>query len=666
MKTKLLANTFLDIIFFFSICAFSTFLLRNYLNAEYLNTGYPDWIVHAFRIKILETDGFVSWTHVWANGINMWKAYQFLPHVLTIILQTLTHTDITRTMVLMTVILFVFLHASVYATIRLLAFSPLTALLAAILSIDISQFFGGVGDYSLAFGFAVFPLMLFLWIKFYNGKIQYLFPYLAGISIYMHTLLGVTGACMMFLAILMSDQKVISLKTGIQMFIFLAASSLFWFPVLVKTSFAYSSPFLTDVFFLHQVVAGYKFFGLSLAVLLSFPLALIGIFMQGKKELQWANVLFFFAVAYLCMFFLGINFPLPKAIAQTQFTRGITFVGLSIIYVVVVLFESIYKSKNMILKVLLTISIIPITLESFSIVNLYAPAITDHISDGVSAYTQQSLTDGKIWTSSIGPSSYLSPLTYQFPYSYMEHMDSNIISPRISQFLIYGKYPIVVPAANLYRMDDYFKITGVKYAFFDEGSPFSQTLLNPQTNVTNMADLGTIRSYDTLYHAFKSGFTPIQATVLDPQLANQLFIFPKNPSFADLSDVITLDNDVKNFNQLIYAKNNKPVAVNYPSQDSITLNIPANRKSNKVYLNESYDPQWEGIFNNSNVSITPTGPNFMLITLPNSLHAGTLHLQHHYAPYLFISSFIILFIGADILIAYAIRITNLKTKKKHA
>jgi hypothetical protein len=611
-------------------------------------------MVQAFRVKIMQQEGYVSWTHLWANGIAVWKAYQFLPHILTVGLQSVLHTPIPQTMVIMTVILFTFLHASVYLTIRLLSFNPLTAVIASLLSMDLAQFWGGVGDYSLSFGFAIFPIMLFLWVKFYSGKMQYLFPYLAGISFYMHPLLGVCCALLMILGIVISDQKVLSLKTLLQIGILLATSVLFWFPVLIKTSFAYANPFFRDQYFLQQVVAGYKYFGLSLAILLCFPLALVGIFLHGKKELQWANVLFIFAIGFLFLFFLGINFPLPKFIAQFQFTRGVTFIGIAITYVVILLFDSIYKSSAKQLKIIATIVIIPIALEAVSSVQLYAPPTTDHMSDPVSAYTQQPLTDGKIWTNGIGGASYFSPLNYQFPYSYMGHMDSNIISPRISQFMIYGNYPGSVPAANLSRMNEYFKIAGVRYAFFDENSPFTQTLVNPQTNTVGMADLGILRSYDVLYHGFKTTFPLVQAEVVNPKLTEQLFTFPKNPSIADLSDVISVDADVKRFNKILYNKDNTFLPVTYPAQDKITLTIPKNPISNKVYLNESYDPEWHATINNEKVAIEPIGPNYMLLTLPKNTPGGTLNLQHVYPAYVIIGTLSIFFIGADILAAYII------------
>jgi len=66
----------------------------------------------------------------------------------------------------------------------------------------------------------------------------------------------------------------------------------------------------------------------------------------------------------------------------------------------------------------------------------------------------------------------------------------------------------------------------------------------------------------------KAAYT-YQATVLNPNVFSGLFIFPKIPALLIYLDVITLDKDVQNFNNIIYAKNNTPITVSYPAQDKI-------------------------------------------------------------------------------------------------
>ncbi|MBP9820475.1 hypothetical protein KBC79_07120, partial [Candidatus Woesebacteria bacterium] len=70
-----------DLIALLTILAVGWFLIGWYWGFEFLATGYQDWIYHAFRIKSIAEHGVPSWTHTWSNGLNMWRAYQYVFHV---------------------------------------------------------------------------------------------------------------------------------------------------------------------------------------------------------------------------------------------------------------------------------------------------------------------------------------------------------------------------------------------------------------------------------------------------------------------------------------------------------------------------------------------------------------------------------------------------------
>jgi len=74
----------IDLLLILAVGFFALYLLFPYVNAEYLNTEYPDWYVHAFRVVQLRDHGFSSWSHTWSNGISLWTAYQFTIHYLTL------------------------------------------------------------------------------------------------------------------------------------------------------------------------------------------------------------------------------------------------------------------------------------------------------------------------------------------------------------------------------------------------------------------------------------------------------------------------------------------------------------------------------------------------------------------------------------------------------
>lgn len=634
-----------DTFFLSLIFLFSFFLISPYFKGEYLDIGYEDWMVQAYRIKLLALEGFTSWNHAWANGIDIWKAYQFLPHLFTLVVQSLFQVSIPKAMIYTTIILFVTLRVFIYTTLRFLAFSPFMAFFCTIVSFGIAQYWGGVSDFSILFGFTIFPIILYLWIKFYEGKIAYLFPYLLGISFYIHPVLGYTSFGLMVFGLLFSNQRIISWKTLIQIIIFFIASSLFWYPVLVKTSFLYSNPYLGNTFFLRQVIVNYGNFGLSLFILFCFPIGLFSFFLSSKGK-KWVNILFFFSFIYFFFIFLAVKYQLPDLLTKLQFTRGTALVGISMLYSLAIVVDKIWKAKYLLVKVIIFILLIPIIVESITVIDRYAPKATNNIPDPVSAYSNKSINDGRIWVSTIGASSYFSPVSYRFPYSYMGHLDSNIISSRLPQLMIYKSYKDGLSDSNLYRITDYFKLTGVKYAFLTEDSFLSKSFINKDSE-RRYKDLGLVRSYNSLFHVFEAPFEPINGVVLAKRYAN-LTSFPSKVDISKLEDQIVIDRHVREFTKAIYDIDNLRLSVSYPTQDTIRIFVPLEKPSRIIYLNESFDNEWRGVFNDRPVVIEPTGPNFMKITLPAD-DGGTIILKHSFPSYVVYGTWLILLTGAEVL-----------------
>lgn len=639
-----------DIFYFVILLALSVVLISFYFSATTLDTHYPDWIVHAFRIKSLQADGLSSWTHEWSNGISLWRSYQFVPHILTLGVTNLFHVSITRAMVLITIFSFIFLRLSLYVILRLLKFSPTTAFLCAILSFDIAQYWGGVADFSLLFGFTFFPLMLFLWINYYKGRLSYLFPYLIGLSFYIHPILGYSLFVLWAIGIVFSQKKIISLGHIVQFIIFLAASSLFWAPILIKESYEYSSPVFANKYFLNLVLSGYQYFGLSLLLLFAFALSTFRMFFHFEKAFDWIKVLYVFIAIYLVLIVIGLNIDLPKALAQLQFTRGVTLVGIGIIFIFAGVIERVLMIRSAAFKGALLVFFCLSLIEGIWFISVYSPDPGKNLPEAIAGYKklhpQTDLTDGHIWTSSIGESGYYTPLTSKFPYSYMGHLESNQISPRISPLVLYQPYNDTVPQSNITRLNDYFKISGVKYVFFDQQSPFTKTLLASDKQIYK--DLGQIQEKDSVFHAFAVPWQPRDAIAINQTYAKFMEPFPFTLQLTEINDQITLDEYVRKFVTMLYAPNNIKLDVSYPTSETIAVTIPKSLQTNIVYLNESYDKGWRGYFNNQAVVLKPIGPNFTEIILPVINQGGNLLLKHNWPPSFYISLYVLSLIPLEL------------------
>lgn len=621
----------LDISLIIILAAISLFLISPYLNAQYIHIDYPDWIVHAFRAKILQEYGLTSWTHIWSNGISIWKAYQFIPHYLTLAVINIFHVSVTRAMVMLVIGLYVAFRLLIYATLRLIGFNPATSFIASVISFDISQYFGAIGDYSIMFGFTIFPLVLFLWTKFYKGKVQFLYPFICGISFYIHPLLGFMSLALLLVSIIFSSQKFISIKTISQITIMLLASSLFWFPVAHRTAYLYSESGVADQAFLALVISKFSYFGLSLAVLLCLFSSLPQILMPLSKKLAWVKTLCVTIAVYFLLVVIGINVPLPRFIDQFQYTRGIVFIGIGALYTVAPLLQKLLSLKSFFVKIMLAAGVSLSLAESIWFASIYAPPPSNGYDDPVSAYSKKyskNLSDGKIFTENIGQSSYYSPTTYRFPYSYMSHLDSNEIPPRISQIITYASFSTLVPQANINRVTDYLKITGTKYLFLDETSPFTQTFLI--NGKASFIDLGTITVPSSVTHVFQTSWEPKDAIMINPRYSNSMDHFPFTLDLSKPSGQTVLDSDVEQFVNILEMPDNQPLPMQYPAQDQITVSLPADSQSNLIYINESFDKEWIALYNDVEQPIKPVGPNYMLVTLNSKPNGGTLLLKHNW------------------------------------
>lgn len=617
-----------DVICVGIITVVSLFIISFYLNANYINTRYEDWMVHAYRVKSLQEFGYSSWTHVWSNGINIWKGYQFLPHVLTWLVVTVTHLEIPRAMVLITVSQFILLRLFMYGTLRLLKFSPIVSFMCAMLSLNIAQYWSGVNDYSILFGFTVFPLIIFAWIKYGQGKIEHMFPFITGFLFYLHPVTAFYTALLWITGIIFSDKKLFSKSLILQYLIFFVTSSLFWFPIIFKSSYSYSSPELATRYFLNLVLSHYQYYGLSLSLIICFLIAGIRSLLPIKPELRWSRSLYLFILMIATLIVAGISIDLPKFITQFQFARGVTMLGIAILFVIAGVLEEVIKVKSMALKGIITFIVCIALIEGIWFASDYSPVPAQKFEDPVVQFSKQreNIQNARVWSPKLGNSSYFTNPDIRFPYSYQSHMESNQIANRLTQLILYHPYVEEAPKVAIDRLTDYFKLSGTEYAFFEEASPFTKTL--SASSSAEYKNLGRYTVENSLYHAFKMPWQPRNAVLIQKQYREKLSHFPFNLKFNETNDQTALDDYIHQLANTIYKDDNLTLKIEYPTNETITVTIPDNRSTNLVYINESHDNEWVAKFNGRKQVIEPAGPNYMLVKLDNENESGTLLLKH--------------------------------------
>ncbi len=638
-----------DTAFLIILCSLSLFLISPYFRANFLVIGYPDWLVHAYRVKFLDTYGLASWTHNWSNGINIWQSYQFIPHVITLCVAKIAGVAVPRAMILTTIGLFIALRIFIYTVLRALQFSPFTAFLCAVLTFDISSYWGGVRDYSILFGFTFFPLIVYLWVQYSRGKLQLVFPYLLGLLFYVHPMIAIASISLWAVGIVLSNKHVFSLTTIVHFIIILASSSLFWFPIIFKLSYTHSASDLATKYFLTMVLNGFEFLGLSLFVLGSFFLGFINLFLKTPKWFRWNKVFFVFTALYFSLVVLALNVDLPKFISQFQFTRGMTIVGIAMIFTVAPFIERIKKQEKAILKYLTVFFISLAFVDGMWFASIHSPPFTNNMPDMVSDYTiHHAHTDvpkNRMYTSTIGESSYGTLTDSRFVNSYNYHLEPNLTSSRVAQLFSNESQFDNLPDESVQRLEDYIRLTGTKYVFLDDtyGSKKFSTLKMFDT-------LGTFSMKEYQYQVFAYPDEIRDATLIDKKFTNTMEHFPFTLETSTVDDQLKLDSYVKKFVSTIYSQENTNLAITYPSPTTMQIGIPANRSTNLVYINESHDIGWKAFFNNREQKISATGPNYILVTLDNTKEQGILVLRHSWPISFYVSTFIIALIPVEILL----------------
>lgn len=632
----------LDIIFLGLLTVISGAIISFYFPAENLNVSYPDWMVQAFRIQELNLHGMTSWTHTWSNGIQLWRSYQFLPQWFTLGIANLFAVDIPRAMVLVVIGQFIALRVVTYIVARLLHYSPFTALFAGIMTFSISYFWKAVGDYSLLFAFSIFPLMIFLWVKYMQGKMRWLYPYLAGLMFYVHPILGITSISLWAVSKFFEGSQVFSRQSFIQFFLFLLSSGLFWAPIVFKTSYTNSTAYLATKEFLQLSLNPFSYFGLSLFLLIVFFIGFIHQFFPVQRKYRWSKILFLFVVLFFGLIYIGTHISLPAIINQFQYTRGIGLIGIGIIFAVLPLIEYVQLKKSLFIKGLLVATLTIFFTEGLWITSSYSPNILKQTADPVSTFVTKNNIDAsdiRIWTPTIELSSYYgAEKGLKYPTSYMAHLESNHLPERLQQLITYRPLFSQIPAVELKRVNDYLKLAGVKYVFFEEGSPFIPLLKDKNSGYIYK---GRIVIASGVYEAFETPWEISNAVLISDVIKNNLTPFPTNMKFNKVTDQIALDEKVKNFNQTLADPVNQTLMATYPTEESVTISIPSNRTSNTIVLNESYDKEWKAYFKGIEQKIQPVGPNFMMITLDNNQKEGTLILNHSWPLYYYFFIFAI-------------------------
>jgi hypothetical protein len=618
---------FFELIFVLLLFGFIWFLLGYYTHYRYLFTGYQDWLFHAYRLKVLLKYGFVSWDHIWSNGINYWRAYQYIPHLITLIPIKLFGLSITSAMNFMVVFLFAYYVITTYIVLRLLAIKRLSIILALLLSLSTLTYWRVIGDFSLLFSFLILPVISFVWVKSITSKkISFLLPALAGFSWTIHPIMGYTACFLWGITVLAVGLQTHYKQILIGIITILITSAPFWVPY-VTVSYSFTNPFFSSREFINQVVSN-NYLGLGTIFFTTLCLAWGSILLLTKKIARWAKILLLFSSLYLLIIFAGTQGYLPNFILNLQIGRAVFLIIYLLTLVFAAIFDELFRSRSVFIKSIQMVILAVILTEAISTASSNAPApVSTWNSPVATFFSNHILPTGTVFFRNVSEASYFAPPQIKYSTSYNEHLEPHPLGQRYKQIFGDDRYLTSVSHKQVQLINSYSRVLGVEYIFLSKHSSIIPELTasnsaQPSFNLINDESAGND------YAVLKATYPVSKAYWVPDNVAinQQLLVKPNLRAVTNQP----WDENIQSLFELISQNKITPLTVEYPTIDALKLDL-TNRPDhvNKLLIIESYDTNWHALAKQP-IKITPTSTRFTLISLPKDFQAQTLTLKNYW------------------------------------
>lgn len=611
-KNKLLSKV-IDLLLIISVVVFGWFLIGYYTQYQFLDTGYQDWIYHGFRIQSIERHGISSWDPIWANGLNHWKNYQYLPHLLTLGIKQQLHISATQAMLYVTAGIFIFYLSSMYVLLRALTHRRLAVLLAISIGLTSAVTWNYIENFSVFFSFIVFPYYVFAWINdVKRKKSSYSVAGFAGIAWLLHPILGYisTGLWLFnFSTRLSKDNLMYIFKRGV---IFLLAFSAFLIPYVTK-GYTFSSPQLSSLQFFQMTLSNdYLGLGMLASAFLLFSW-IINICFPARTEV-WTKKLLLYISLFILLLLLANEGYAPAFIMQLQIGRIVPLLGIMAVFVfssVIDALLTMYRSRFTLTIATVALAVIisrTIVINSVPHIGLQQTVI-DPVAEFISQ--QQFAPTGTVYIENVSQASYFSPEGTRFVNSYNNHVEPHPLSQRFGMLLKNDLPYTGITKKQTELISSYSRVMGVEYLFLPELSPVIRNLTASESgqpafrSVTSpVSGISILQNTQPISYAYSvpNEFQLNKETLVKPSL--------------NVESWSNWDQELSTFEELLKSEEITPLAVEFKNTDQIILNLNSKPiDHSRIILLQSYDPQWRAE-NAENITISPTSLRFMELSLP--------------------------------------------------
>jgi len=610
-----------DISYLAVIFGFGLYLCRGLLNHEYLSTGYPDWIYHAYRIKSLLSYGFLNWSNDWAGGFPLWQSYQFLPHVVSAGLTKLTGCSVTRSMIVLTVFLFILLRILVYITSRTIGFSPEAGLISSFLSFTIIGYYGPLKEFSLLWGVTLFPMMVLGAKVLKPGKgSMYVYSLFVGTCFYVHPILAVVSGLILGLRCILNlgwpyREVIVSIA------LCALSSSFYWFPLFFGDSPVFIDPWVFSTEFLRTQMPN-PLLGLSFSMIAT-GLAVAGTFLRRKID-YWTGFLSFAIIMLLIIVILSYVGFLPGFILLAIPTRWMAFIGLLVALLAAPLMEWGKQFKP--IHFLLPLFLLAIACEGYSISQKIMPKGVDALNSPESEwvlsnpsgieYTDKILNINVPWLSYFAFGKVRTTLHYYIQGSY------DLLSSPLNWLTFSRESSAPLGRGNFTLIERYLKASGTTHVMISDFHPMLDALLPGGKFECEL----TMLSQGNGLAVFKVPWESGQA--FHTRLENREPLRFPNIAYDNYDEQRLRDNLVTMFDDVMYGPDSTIVPVDYPSQTEILIDLKNVELGRYLLILAVYDGSWRASVNGAPVPIERNGPNYIGVDISRFRGDLTVHLIH--------------------------------------
>ncbi len=617
LQEKFIKDFFIDLLIVGVILLTGWFLIGYYTQYNFLETGYQDWIYHSFRIKSLLENGFISWDHIWSNGINYWRSYQYLPHLLVILLQKITNLGITQSMIWTTVLVFLSIRVLTYMLLRALNVRPLFAFATVIASFVFPQQWVTIKDFSVYMLIFTVPIYIYIWIRtLKQSKNIFLLSSLTGFGWMLHPILGYSATGLLACILIFSSPRISSRNTLISLIIFLLSSAAFWVPYLFY-GYSYSNPIMSSSQFLRDTLVD-DHMGLGLLHWLGFLISWTIVFLKTGKISRWAKILLLYVTVYLALIKLGQSGYLPTFINQLQFSRGIIIVGYVLPFIFAECLQIVLQHirSRFVIGIFATL-VAAVIMQAITISSQYTATPVSSMEDPVAKYLNAQSTQGSIYSSNVSQASYFSN-KLRFVNSYNEHLEPHPLAQRFRKLMASDLSYTSVSGTQIRLINSYSQVLGVQYLFLPYFSPLADALANPEQTENIFLRKSDVEAGSEKYQVLENKNPVVYSFLGDSQQMKSSISFEdfKQPTLhAD--SFSPWDSEVTKMKELLNIPSIKPVSTSFLATDRIRVNLPEQsfEKPQSILLMQSYDRFWS-VVDHPELKIQPTSLRMMYLELP--------------------------------------------------